>query len=140
MIKSLGNPEKGHVLIYVIAAVVLGMILSAALYQSVFLSNRLFIQHQNNKLAYYAAVSGVEYASHIIKSTHYTITTPVTWPYTNFDPTGGTVLGVNVTVAITSTGEPPTYTITSTAQYAGTTKTLIVTCASTGSVISWGSS
>jgi len=135
-----GGRKKGFVLVYVIVAIVLAVVLASALYTSVFLSYRLFMQQQNNKLAYYVAISGVEYALYIIKSPigRYTITDSGTWPlHASFDPTGGTI----VTVAITSDGAaPPVYTIRSEAQYPGSTKTLIVTCASSGNITSWRTS
>ena len=132
-----GSQKNGSVLIYVMLVIIFATLLGSALYESVFLSNRLFIQQQNNKLAYYVAVSGVEYAFYIIKSGHYTITDSSKWPYPSFDPTGGTVPGTLVTVTITSSGSPPVYTITSAAQYPGATKTIKVKCTPTGSVTSW---
>lgn len=146
MINKAGSQKKGFVLVFVIVAIILATILTGALYQSVFLSNRLFMQQQNNKLAYYIAVSGVEYAFYIIKCGHYTITNYLTWPTCinndpTFDPTNGTVPGASVYVRITSNGAtPPVYTITSVGQYPGATKTIVVICTSAKNVTSWTSS
>jgi Tfp pilus assembly protein PilX len=138
VIKKICSYKKGYVLVYVIIAIVLATILSASLYTAAFLSNRLFMQQQNNKLAYYVAVSGVEYASYIIKSGHYSPPDVETsWPYTNFDPSGGDGSITSVTVSMTSSGTPTTYTITSNGQYSGLHKTITVTCSSSGSVITW---
>ena len=142
-----GSRKKGYVLVYVIVAIILASILASALYTSVFLSYRLFMQQQNNKLAYYVAISGVEYAAYIIRSGHYPIPDSgdwdtATWPdQGSFDPTGGTVPEANVVVTITSNGAmPPVHTITSVATFSGTTKTLIVTCTSSGRITFWRTS
>ncbi|MCX5668311.1 MAG: hypothetical protein NTY34_08440 [Candidatus Omnitrophica bacterium] len=139
-----GSRKKGFVLIYVIIAIILASILASALYTSVFLSHRLFMRQQENKLAYYVAISGVEYASYIIRSGHYNPLVPdgnppitPAWPLgSSFDPTVGT----SIAVTITSDGAPPVYTITSVATFSGTTKTLIVTCTSSGRITSWKTS
>ena len=137
MINKIISRKNGYVLVYVILAIVLAGILASALYTSVFLTNKLFMQQQNDKFAYYAAVSGVEYARYIIRSGHYVPPTDKTkWP----DAGNGLNLpeGGHVLILIARSGS--NYTITSTGTYSDSTKTLTVICTSYGGATSWKSS
>ncbi|MDO8536266.1 MAG: hypothetical protein Q7S30_04580 [Candidatus Omnitrophota bacterium] len=120
--------NKGYTLTYVILAMVLSAALASSLYTTVFLHNRLFTQLQYNKLAFYKACSGTEYALYIIRSGHYADPTNTgSWPPV---PAGATV-------QITTSGAvPPLYTIISTGTDSGVQKTITVTEQS-GETISW---
>lgn len=124
----MANQKKGYVLLYVVITIMLALLLSQGLYQSVFLANILARNTQINKEAYYNALAGVEYARYRIKSENYTVHTGY------FDLSSS---GVASTVDIASDGDdPPTYTITSTGQSFGINRTIVAICLPTGDITS----
>lgn len=144
MIEKMCSQKKGYVLVYVILTIMLAAILAVSLYNAIFLTNKLFMQVQYNKRAYYMAVSGVECGRYVVKSNRYdfNLSNPILWPSFTFS-SGGVV-----TVTVQRTGVSPNYayTITSTGNYPGTgapapsitaTKTITATCTATGSITSW---
>jgi len=141
--KKKGIQKKGYVLVYVLMALILATILASSLYFAAFLANKLSIELQRIKDAYYTAISGTEYIRYIVKSGHYSPATDISkWPLgQSFDPSGGDGSVSKVTVSITSyDAGTDTYTVNSDGEYSGTHKNIVMTCTSTGSIISWQSS